>query len=288
MNADFKAILMGVAFVLMWSSAFTSARIIVADAPALAALALRLFLSGVVGIALAHALGQTWAFTGKQWRAITTFGVCQNAAYLGLYFLAMRSVEASLASVLASSMHLVDALLSALFLRELPKPVALAGLTIGFLGVLFVMSTRLSAGSDAVGVLMCIVGTVALAIATLAVRSVGAGANVLMVVGLQSLIGSVVLGFLSPMIDTYELNMSTQLVVAMLYTTFVPGLFATWLWFKLVERIGTIKGAAFHFLNPFFGVAIAGLILGEHVSGWDLVGVATIMVGIVAVQLSKA
>ncbi|MDO6615092.1 MULTISPECIES: DMT family transporter [Pacificibacter] len=288
MKADFKAILMGVAFVLMWSSAFTSARIIVADAPALASLSLRFFMSGIVGVGLARALGQSWIFTRQQWRAIIIFGVCQNAAYLGLYFLAMRSVEASLASVLASSMPLVVALLSILFLRTLPKPIALLGLGIGFLGVLLIMGTRLSAGSDMVGVLMCIVGTVALAIATLSLRSVGAGSNVLMVVGLQSLVGSLVLGVLSPLIDTYEITMSAQLVGAMLYTTFVPGLFATWLWFKLVERIGTIKGAAFHFLNPFFGVAIAALVLGEQVNGWDLVGVVTIMVGILAVQLSKA
>lgn len=288
MKTDFKAILMGVAFVLMWSSAFTSARIIVADAPALASLSLRFFMSGVVGIGLARALGQSWTFSRPQWRAIVIFGVCQNAAYLGLYFLAMRSVEASLASVLASSMPLVVALLSILFLRELPKPIALLGLAIGFLGVLLIMGTRLSAGSDAIGVLMCVVGTVALAVATLAVRSVGAGRNALMVVGLQSLIGSVVLGLLSPLVDTYEINMSSQLVIAMLYTTFIPGLLATWLWFKLVERIGTIKGAAFHFLNPFFGVAIAAVILGEQVNVWDLVGVVTIMVGILAVQLSKA
>ncbi|MFT6168193.1 MAG: drug/metabolite transporter (DMT)-like permease, partial [Celeribacter sp.] len=213
MKTDFKAILMGVAFVLMWSSAFTSARIIVADAPALASLSLRFFMSGVVGIGLARALGQSWTFSRPQWRAIVIFGVCQNAAYLGLYFLAMRSVEASLASVLASSMPLVVALLSILFLRELPKPIALLGLAIGFLGVLLIMGTRLSAGSDTVGVLMCVVGTVALAVATLAVRSVGAGRNALMVVGLQSLIGSVVLGLLSPLVDTYEINMSSQLVI---------------------------------------------------------------------------
>ncbi|MBU2866647.1 DMT family transporter [Pacificibacter marinus] len=279
---------MGVAFILMWSSAFTSGRIIVADAPALASLSLRFFMSGVVGVGLARVLGQSWTFTGQQWRAIIIFGVCQNSAYLGLYFLAMRSVEASLASVLASSMPLVVALLSILFLRTLPKPIALLGLGIGFLGVLLIMGTRLSAGSDMVGILMCIFGTVALAIATLSLHSVGAGANVLMVVGLQSLVGSFVLGIISPFIDTYEITMSTQLVGAMLYITFVPGLFATWLWFKLVERIGTIKGAAFHFLNPFFGVAIAALVLGEQVNGWDLVGVVTIMVGILAVQLSKA
>jgi drug/metabolite transporter (DMT)-like permease len=284
---DLKAILMGVAFVVMWSSAFTSARIIVADAPALASLSLRFLMSGVVGVVLARALGQSWHFNRVQWRAILIFGVCQNVAYLGLYFLAMRTVEASLASVLASSMPLVVALFSTLFLKELPKPIAILGLLFGFLGVLLIMGTRLSAGSDPVGIMMCVAGTIALAIATITVRSVGAGSNVLMVVGLQSLVGSLLLGLLSPFFDIYQLNMSTGLVVAMIYTTFIPGLLATWLWFKLVARIGTVKGAAFHFLNPFFGVAIAAALLGERVTGWDVVGVVTIMIGILAVQLSK-
>jgi drug/metabolite transporter (DMT)-like permease len=285
---DFKALLMGLAFVFIWSSAFTSARIIVADAPALASLSLRFLMSGVAGVFLARALGQTWNFTREQWRGIVIFGVCQNAAYLGLYFLAMRSVEASLASVLASSMPLVVALLSMLFLGERPRPLAALGLGVGFLGVLLIMGTRLSAGSDVIGVLMCAVGTIALAVATLSLRSVGAGVNVLMAVGLQSLIGSAVLAVLSPLVDVYHVTMSTKLVGAMLYTTFVPGLFATWLWFKLVERIGTVKGAAFHFLNPFFGVAIAAALLGERVNVWDIAGVVTIVIGILAVQMSKA
>ena len=285
---DIRAIFMGLAFVFIWSSAFTSARIIVADAPALAALAVRFFLSGAVGVAIARSLGQSWTFSRAQWRGIIIFGLCQNAAYLGLYFLAMRSVEASLASILASSMPLVVALFSTLFLHERPKPIAVAGLVTGFIGVLVIMSHRLSAGSDVVGILMCVVGTVALAVATLTLRSTGAGKNALMVVGIQSLIGASVLAVASPFVDVYALNMSGTLVVAMLYTTFLPGLFATWLWFKLVERIGTVKAAAFHFLNPFFGVAIAAALLGEAVTQWDVIGVATIMVGILAVQLSKA
>lgn len=125
---DIKAIMMGLAFVLIWSSAFTSARIIVADAPALAALALRFFLSGVVGVAIARSLGQSWAFTRAQWRGIIIFGLCQNAAYLGLYFLAMRSVEASLASILASSMPLVVALFSTCSCMTGPNPSLLRGL----------------------------------------------------------------------------------------------------------------------------------------------------------------
>ncbi len=46
---DIRAIGMGLAFALMWSSAFTSARIIVADASPLFALALRFLISGLRG-----------------------------------------------------------------------------------------------------------------------------------------------------------------------------------------------------------------------------------------------
>ncbi|NIY79462.1 DMT family transporter [Celeribacter sp. HF31] len=285
---DFKAFAMGVAFVFMWSSAFTSARIIVADAPALAALTVRFLLSGLVGVLLSRVLGQSWHFTRSQWKSIALFGLCQNTIYLGLYFLAMRSVEASVASVLASSMPLVVALLSTLIQRKTPKPLALMGLVLGFVGVIMIMGTRVSAGSDVMGILLCVIGTVALAVATLTVQSTDAGGNVLMVVGIQSLIGAAALAVISPFVDNYTVNMSAKLVWAMLYTTFIPGLLATWVWFKLVARLGTVKSAAFHFLNPFFGVGIAALLLGEKISRWDIYGVVTIMIGILAVQFSKS
>ena len=101
---DMRAILAGLAFALIWSSAFTSARIIVADAPPILSLSLRFLISGMIGIAIARMLGQTWRLTPAQWKATIVFGICQNALYLGLNFVAMQSIEASLASIIASTM----------------------------------------------------------------------------------------------------------------------------------------------------------------------------------------
>ena len=50
---DIRAILVGLAFALMWSSAFTSARIIVSDASPLFALSVRYFLAGLIGVGIA-------------------------------------------------------------------------------------------------------------------------------------------------------------------------------------------------------------------------------------------
>jgi drug/metabolite transporter (DMT)-like permease len=109
----------------------------------------------------------------------------------------------------------------------------------------------------------------------------------MVIVGLQMLIGSAVLAVPAAMLETMEVTLSWQLIVAFLYTTFVPGLAATWVWFTLVNRIGAVKAATFHFLNPFFGAAIAAALLGESLGVLDVIGVAVIAAGILAVQLSK-
>jgi len=62
---------------------------------------------------------------------------------------------------------------------------------------------------------------------------------------------------------------------------------ATWVWFALVGRIGVVRASTFHFLNPFFGVAVAAVLLGEKLGLTDVIGVAIISVGILMVQLSK-
>lgn len=284
---DLRAIAAGVLFALMWSSAFASARIIVLDAPPLSALALRFLLSGVIGIALAAALGQRWQLTAQQWRATILFGLSQNAVYLGLFFVAMQTVEASLAAILASTMPLIVAAVGwAAMGDRLPLPGVL-GLVAGFVGVLLIMGGRLGAGVDPLGVTLCIVGVAALSLATLALRGTGTGNNVLMVVGLQMLVGAAALAPLALLLETPEVRWSGTLVAAFVYTTLVPGLLATWVWFRLVWRIGAVRAATFHFLNPFFGVAIAWALLGERLGPLDLIGVAVVMAGILAVQLSR-
>ena len=122
---------MGVAFAFMWSSAFTSARIIVEYASPLWALSLRFLISGLLGVLVARWMGQTWDLTRNQWRATIIFGLCQNALYLGLNFVAMQTIEASLAAIIASTMPLLVAVAGWLFFKDKIKPLALAGLVAG-------------------------------------------------------------------------------------------------------------------------------------------------------------
>jgi drug/metabolite transporter (DMT)-like permease len=238
-------------------------------------------------VALAALMGQRIRLTRQILRSVTVFGLCQNAIYLGLFFIAMQTIEAGLASIIASMMPLLVAGIQAIVFRQSLPLFGNVGLLVGFAGVCALMASRIGVGADITGVLLCCIGVCALAIATLTVKSASAGGNLLMIVGLQMLVGGLALLPFGLLTETWVVTWSPTVVIAFVYTIFVPGILATIIWFMLVNRIGPIKAATFHFLNPFFGVAIAAVLLGEQLGLVDYIGVATIMVGILAVQLAR-
>jgi len=284
---DLRAIGMGFAFSLMWSSAFATARILVAAAPPMTVLSLRFLVSGLIAVLIAQALGQSWRLTAAQSRAVLVFGLCQNGLYLGLNFIAMQRVEASLAAIIAASMPLIVAALGWLTRGEKVGPLGMAGLLAGLAGVGLIMGTRLSGGAPLPGVMLCVIGALALALATLVVRGAASGGNLLMIVGLQMLVGSAATGVFALALEPWQVDWSATLVAAFIYQLLVPGLAATLLWFALIDRVGMVRAATFHFLNPFFGVLIAALLLGETIGATDVLGVCIAAAGIWAVQVSR-
>lgn len=285
---DLRAIGIGLLFALIWSSAFTSARVIVEAAPPLMALALRFAISGGLALAVGAMLGQSFRLTRSQWISVIVFGICQNSLYLGLNFVAMQTVEASLAAIIASTMPLIVGAANWLVFREKLPLLGLVGLVAGFAGVAVIMAQRFGGGTDPVGIMLCLIGAVALAVATLTMRGASSsGGNLWVVIGLQMLVGSAALIPPAAVFETWVVTWSWPLVIAFIYTTLAPGLFATWIWFVLVGQIGATRAATFHFLNPFFGVVIAAVLLSEALTFADIIGVIIIAGGILAVQLSR-
>ncbi|MGB5735169.1 MAG: DMT family transporter, partial [Thiohalocapsa sp.] len=222
-----------------------------------------------------------------QWTATIVFGLCQNALYLGLNFVAMQTIEASLAAIIASTMPLLVALGGWVAFGEKVRPLGAAGLITGVIGVALIMGSRISGGVDTFGLFLCVIGVLSLTVATMAVRGASTGGNILMIVGLQMLIGSASLAVVAITTESWRVNWNWVMGAAFVYTTLIPGLAATWVWFLLVQRIGAVRAATFHFLTPFFGVLVAAALLGEALRPLDAIGVAIIMAGILAVQLSK-
>ena len=150
-----RDLILGVSFALIWSSAFTSARISMFDAPPFLLLSLRFFLSGIIAIGLAYFLGQTINFSKPEWSAIFIFGIFQNTIYLGLNFVAMQWIDASLAATIASLLPLIVTILLWLFFKERLTPLGLVGLLIGLLGLILIVHSTIPNKLNIIGILFC-------------------------------------------------------------------------------------------------------------------------------------
>ena len=285
---DLKSVLMGLAFAAIWASAFTATRIVVVEMPPLFALVVRFAISAVIALGLARAMGQSLRLTRDEARTVVIFGLCQNALYLGLNWMAMQRVEASAAAIIASMMPLLVAFFGWAAGREPLRPQAALGLLLGVTGVVVIMSVRLRHGLDLVGVAMCLVAVVALTVATLVVRGTGGGSNLMAIVGWQMAVGAVALALPSLLLEWGEpVRWTPRLVGALAFSIFIPGILATFIWFRLVTRIRAVRAAAFHFLSPPLGVTIAALALGERFGWSDVIGSLIVAAGILMVQLAR-
>ena len=284
---DFRSIFMGILFSVIWSSAFTSARILMSSAPPFLVLSLRFMISGVLAVAIARLLGQNFNLSKQEWLGILIFGICQNVLNLGLNFVALQWINASMAAIIASMLPLVVAAISWIFLLDKPRFIGILGLIGGMSGVLMIMIDRTVDQTKLLGVFLCSLALLALAGATLSLGNYfRSNKNILMIIGLQMLVGFILLLPLTILFEKWVINWSMIFIISFVYQILMPGVLGTLIWFLLVKRIGATKSAAFHFLNPFFGVVIAAIILNEPISLKDGFAVVIIMSGILAVQIS--
>jgi drug/metabolite transporter (DMT)-like permease len=280
-------------FIFLWSSAFTSAKIALMDAPPMLLLGVRFLVSGGVACGIALAMGQPLPRGGAgakgRWGAIVTLGLCQNTLYLGGMFMAMTTIPAGLAVIVASALPLVVAAVAPWVLKERPTPLGLIGLALGFGGVIWVMGDRLGSGmADPMGVAYAIGAVIALATGTLVVKRTDFGTGRMMVVGLQMLVGGLTLLPIGLATESFgEVTLTWRLAGAFAYIVVFPGIVATFLWFTLIARTSATEAATWHFLNPIFGVTIAAIVLGEALGPWDAAGAALVAIGILAVTQAR-
>jgi uncharacterized membrane protein len=106
-------------FCLLWSSAFSVTKLALADCPPLLLLTARFLVAGVVILGAAAVTGTTWrTVTRRDLIVLAALGVANNALYLGLIYVGMRSISSGLSAIIVSANPVLTALLAAVVLDE--------------------------------------------------------------------------------------------------------------------------------------------------------------------------
>src|SRR5262245_16816855 len=140
--------LMVAAFCVLWASAFSVAKLAIADCPPLLLLTIRFFIAGAVILGIAFVRGVPMNLSRHDVALFALLGIANQAAYLGLGYVGLKSVSSGFGALVISTNPVLTAVLAAIFLREPMTWQKTVGLVLGVGGVAFIVESRLASGLD--------------------------------------------------------------------------------------------------------------------------------------------
>jgi drug/metabolite transporter (DMT)-like permease len=275
-------------YILLWSSAFIATKIGVTHSPPLTLLSVRFLSAALLMGLLAWVKKLPLPHGWSAWGRLALFGLLNSALYLGFNYEALRYLSAGMASIISATNPLLLTLVAPFVLRERLTIWRVFGLILGFGGVLFVMSARLSAGGHldtAGGMLVSFLGVVGLVGATLFYKRYPPREHAFVVNAVQ--LGAAGLALLLPALlieHPEQVRIDAPLAWSFLYLVFVISIGASLLWFWLLKRGEASSVSAYYFLTPIAGLALAALLLGEPFGVRDVFGLVAVAAGIALIN----
>lgn len=282
-----RVVAIGVAFSLIWSSAFISGKFAVTAAPPLWTLTIRFAVAGVLMLVLLRLMGARLPAARADWLTGIGLGLLNNAVYLGLCFHAFQSVTAGMVAMIASLTPLATALIAHPALGERLSARKLAGIALGLAGAALILRSRLGGDlslDDPVWIALVGVAMLCLSSGTVLYRARATRAHPMAMNAIMTASSAVMLLPVALALEDFgAIRWNATFFLTQAYMILVVSILGLILWFRLIREAGAGPASAFHFLNPAFALGLAFLILGEPVVASDLVGLVPIAVGILMV-----
>lgn len=208
-----------------------------------------------------------WGETRRHWKGIALVGVTNVALPFMLFNVAALAIPAGLSSILSSTTPLFAALIGAIWLGERLTVQRMAGLAIGFAGVVVLVADKVHL--DQAALWQTVAATFACLAATLLYGFTGNFTKRHMAhvsplaVAAGSQVAAAALLVLPMMVCWPDKMPSTQSWSALLALCALCTTFAYALFYGLIARLGASRAMSALFMIPAFGMLWGGLFLGE-------------------------
>jgi drug/metabolite transporter (DMT)-like permease len=278
------------AFCLLWASAFSVAKLAIADCPPLILLTIRFLLAGIFMLGVAAIRDMCLKLSCRDIFVLAVLGIANQAAYLGLSYVGLRSISSGLSALVISANPVLTAVLAVSFLGERMTWHKAAGLLLGVGGVAFVVESRLNCGVDhPVGIAFTAAALVSLVSGTILFKRFVPTGGLWVGTSVQSLsAGLALLPFAFTFESVGDIVPSWRLLAALTHLVLFVSILAYVLWFHLLTVSDATTASSYHFMMPPLGMLFGWLLLGEHVALSDLLGIVPVAFGIYLVTRSTA
>jgi len=270
------------AFCVIWSAAYSMAKLALYDCPPLLLLTLRFLLAGLITLAFAAFYADWRNLTARDVASLALLGVLNFALYLGLNYYGILSIPAGLSALIISANPVLTALMAAVFLNETLTWRKARGLLLGVGGVAFVVGSRVHAGlSSPAGIALTLGALAALVAGTILFKRLAPNGGLWLGNGVQNLAGGLAV---APFAFAFErvgdIVPSTRFILALAFSVVLVSIVAYVLWFYILKVSGATAASSYHFLMPPLGILFGWLILGERVEPVDIIGILPVALGI--------
>jgi drug/metabolite transporter (DMT)-like permease len=273
---------------LIWGTTWAAIRIGLTGVPPFTGVALRFTLAGALLLALARPLGVRLG-RGRHERSLWVVnGVLSFCISYSVVYWSEQHIPSGLAAVLFATYPLFVALLAhAVLPGERLRPLAAAGLVLGFAGVGVIFSDDLALlGGESVrrAALVMLVSPFVSAVATVVVKRWGRDVHPLSLSAVPMLIAGLVMGPIAFAVERHRaLVLDVRSVGALLYLAILGSAVTFTVYYWLLARVPATRVALVSYLIPIVAVAMGAMLFDEPLRPRLLAGSAIVLAGVVVV-----
>ncbi len=278
--------------VLIWGSLHPVSKLTLAEVAPLQLAASRVSLAALVLIPICLVTGRASRLAQAARKApgtIILLGLLGYPFSMALSMLALTSVPAALNALFANSSPLFVALYAITLLREKPSRRALAGIVLGFGGVVLLSMGGAPGGGalEPLAVLLSLTAAASWAAYSAVARGILTDLDPIAVTALAAAAGAIpvllaAVIWTGGMSDPFQASSQVQLYVLWV------GLVATGvnftIWAVALRRLRTVSVSAFQYMIPVVAMVIAAILLGEQPTPLVILGAGLVLAGVAAAQ----
>jgi drug/metabolite transporter (DMT)-like permease len=269
----------------VWGAAFLFTRIAAPEFGPVPLIATRVSVAALFLLAILAAQGKLGRLR-RQVGPLLLMGAFNTAIPFTLFAYATLHVPAGFASVLNGTVPLFSAVIALFWKLEPLPPMRIAGLLIGFLGVVILVLPKLSGTNDVLAVLAGLGAANLYGFSAHYSKRHFAGEDSLVVSAGTLLAASLMLLPAALVLWPREFPSSIAWSKAIALGLFCTAL-AYLIYFNLLARVGAMKSVTVTYLIPPFGMLWCYLVLGEAFTWNTVMGCAVIVFGTVLVVRSQ-
>jgi len=267
------------ALAALWGASFLFMRVAVPAFGPIGLAFLRVAGAALVLVPLLALRGEL-ATMRRHWRAIAIVGLVNSALPFLCFAYAAETLNAGVSAIFNSATPLFAAIVAWLWLGDRMTPLRIAGLGIGFAGVLWIGWDKadFGPGGSAGAIGACLLATMSYGIApSLTKRRLG-GVPPLAVAAGSQVAAALFLAVPAALAWPEQAPSAPAWGMVALLAFFGTGL-AYLLYFRLIANAGPANAVAVTYLIPIFAVVWGGVFLGERLTLPLVAGCAVIFIG---------